>query len=346
MKQKTLLSDDEIKSPPADDDTKEPPTDDQVKKPPADDVIKQPPADDVVKQPPSDDEIKKYVTQILEVADLEQTTLRTILKQVACHYAVFDLTHKKDFIKATVNTWIDVVIIKPLTDDEIKKTPTDDDNETPTDSDIKGTLAVDEIKTPLHADYKIKELPTKDEIKKPPTNDEIKLPPSDDVINDTPIDSQICKNFNENEPKEISANVVIKKHPTDNKIKNLATGDKIIWTHSDGGNKKPPTNDEIKLYIKIAINMVLKRMFSYYSDCDLTLKINFIRTRFISCIKNEIGVNKMPPDVDEITTTNDEINEAATDDDKSETPTDNEINEMPADDEIKKTASLNQTALR
>lgn len=51
-----------------------------------------------------DDEIKKYVKQILEGANLEQITMKTVCKQVYSHYPDFDLAHKKDFIKATVKS--------------------------------------------------------------------------------------------------------------------------------------------------------------------------------------------------------------------------------------------------
>lgn len=51
-----------------------------------------------------DEEIKKYVKQILEGANLEQITMKTVCKQVYSHYPDFDLAHKKDFIKATVKS--------------------------------------------------------------------------------------------------------------------------------------------------------------------------------------------------------------------------------------------------
>lgn len=51
-----------------------------------------------------DDEIKKYVKQILEGANLEEITMKTVCKQVYSHYPDFDLAHKKDFIKATVKS--------------------------------------------------------------------------------------------------------------------------------------------------------------------------------------------------------------------------------------------------
>ncbi|KAI5638375.1 hypothetical protein NE865_09009 [Phthorimaea operculella] len=62
------------------------------------------PADKKAKRPPTDEEIKKYVKQILEGANLEQITMKTVCKQVYSHYPDFDLAHKKDFIKATVKS--------------------------------------------------------------------------------------------------------------------------------------------------------------------------------------------------------------------------------------------------
>ncbi|GBP72531.1 Protein DEK [Eumeta japonica] len=60
--------------------------------------------DKKAKRPPTDDEIKKYVKQILEGANLEEITMKTVCKQVYSHYPDFDLAHKKDFIKATVKS--------------------------------------------------------------------------------------------------------------------------------------------------------------------------------------------------------------------------------------------------
>ncbi|OWR44487.1 hypothetical protein KGM_204526 [Danaus plexippus plexippus] len=62
------------------------------------------PTDKKAKRPPTDEEIKKYVKQILEGANLEQITMKTVCKQVYSHYPDFDLAHKKDFIKATVKS--------------------------------------------------------------------------------------------------------------------------------------------------------------------------------------------------------------------------------------------------
>lgn len=51
-----------------------------------------------------DDEIKTYVKEILEGANLEQITMKTVCQQVYAHYPDFDLAHKKDFIKSTVKS--------------------------------------------------------------------------------------------------------------------------------------------------------------------------------------------------------------------------------------------------
>lgn len=58
------------------------------------------------KDPPTDEEIKSYVKQILEGANLEETTMKIVCKQVYAHYPEFDLAHKKDFIKETVKSLI------------------------------------------------------------------------------------------------------------------------------------------------------------------------------------------------------------------------------------------------
>uniref|UniRef100_A0A1B6CRB1 DEK-C domain-containing protein n=1 Tax=Clastoptera arizonana TaxID=38151 RepID=A0A1B6CRB1_9HEMI len=57
-------------------------------------------------KPPSEDEIKAYVKSILEGANLEEITMKTVCKQVYSHYPEFDLGHKKDFIKTTVKSLI------------------------------------------------------------------------------------------------------------------------------------------------------------------------------------------------------------------------------------------------
>ncbi|KAK3767805.1 hypothetical protein RRG08_053949 [Elysia crispata] len=53
-------------------------------------------------KPPSDDEIKKVVKGILDGADLETVTMKTVVKQVYAKYPKFDLSERKDFIKSTV----------------------------------------------------------------------------------------------------------------------------------------------------------------------------------------------------------------------------------------------------
>ncbi|GJQ65992.1 putative DNA binding protein [Trypoxylus dichotomus] len=58
------------------------------------------------KNPPTDEEIKSYVKDILEGANLEEITMKTVCKQVYAHYPDFDLTHKKDYIKFTVKSLI------------------------------------------------------------------------------------------------------------------------------------------------------------------------------------------------------------------------------------------------
>ncbi|KAF5297136.1 hypothetical protein FQA39_LY02716 [Lamprigera yunnana] len=57
-------------------------------------------------QPPTDEEIRKYVKEILDGANLEEITMKTVCKQVYAHYPDFDLAHKKDFIKVTVKSLI------------------------------------------------------------------------------------------------------------------------------------------------------------------------------------------------------------------------------------------------
>lgn len=54
--------------------------------------------------PPNDDEIKAYVKEILDDANLEEITMKTVCKQVYAKYPQFDLSHKKDFIKNTVKS--------------------------------------------------------------------------------------------------------------------------------------------------------------------------------------------------------------------------------------------------
>lgn len=49
-----------------------------------------------------DEQIRGYVKEILDKANLEEITMKTVCKQVYAKYPDFDLTDKKDFIKATV----------------------------------------------------------------------------------------------------------------------------------------------------------------------------------------------------------------------------------------------------
>ncbi|KAK7079269.1 hypothetical protein SK128_000954 [Halocaridina rubra] len=59
-----------------------------------------------VKQPPTDNEIKVMVKKILDGANLEEVTMKSVCRQVYESYPDFDLTHKKDFIKETVKSII------------------------------------------------------------------------------------------------------------------------------------------------------------------------------------------------------------------------------------------------
>lgn len=52
--------------------------------------------------PPTNAEIKVVIKKILDGADLEQITMKTVCKQVYAKYPDFDLTGRKDFIKSTV----------------------------------------------------------------------------------------------------------------------------------------------------------------------------------------------------------------------------------------------------
>lgn len=55
-----------------------------------------------------DEQIRSYVKEILDKANLEEITMKTVCKQVYAKYPDFNLTDKKDFIKATVkavSTW-------------------------------------------------------------------------------------------------------------------------------------------------------------------------------------------------------------------------------------------------
>ncbi|CAI9739783.1 protein DEK-like [Octopus vulgaris] len=54
------------------------------------------------KSPPSDEELHEDVKKILEGANLEEVTMKTVIKQVYAKYPDFDLTQRKEFIKSTV----------------------------------------------------------------------------------------------------------------------------------------------------------------------------------------------------------------------------------------------------
>nr|CAH7718865.1 unnamed protein product [Callosobruchus chinensis] len=58
------------------------------------------------KEPPTDEEIKTFIKGILEGANLEEITMKTVCQRVYGHYPDFDLTHKKEFIKCTVKSII------------------------------------------------------------------------------------------------------------------------------------------------------------------------------------------------------------------------------------------------
>ncbi|GFR05318.1 protein DEK [Trichonephila clavata] len=55
---------------------------------------------------PTDDEIKKLVKRILDSADLQEITMKKVIKQVAEAYPDCDLSHKKAFIKTTIKSVI------------------------------------------------------------------------------------------------------------------------------------------------------------------------------------------------------------------------------------------------
>lgn len=57
-------------------------------------------------QPPSDKELKGLIKKILDKANLEEVTMKTVVKQVYSKYPTFDLSDKKDFIKETVREMI------------------------------------------------------------------------------------------------------------------------------------------------------------------------------------------------------------------------------------------------
>ena len=53
-------------------------------------------------EPPSNSEIKTFIKKILDGADLEEVTMKTVVRQVYDKYPNHDLSDRKDFIKSTV----------------------------------------------------------------------------------------------------------------------------------------------------------------------------------------------------------------------------------------------------
>lgn len=51
-----------------------------------------------------ENDIKEFLKEILEEANLEEITMKTVCKKVYAKYPEHDLSHKKDFIKATVKS--------------------------------------------------------------------------------------------------------------------------------------------------------------------------------------------------------------------------------------------------
>ncbi|KAL1501539.1 hypothetical protein ABEB36_006842 [Hypothenemus hampei] len=57
-------------------------------------------------EPPTDEEIKDFIKTVLEGANLEEITMKTVCQRVYDHYPDFDLTSRKNFIKTTVKSLI------------------------------------------------------------------------------------------------------------------------------------------------------------------------------------------------------------------------------------------------
>ncbi|CAG9764007.1 unnamed protein product [Ceutorhynchus assimilis] len=57
-------------------------------------------------EPPTDDEIKDFIKSVLEGANLEEITMKTVCQRVYDNYPKFDLTARKNFIKSTVRSLI------------------------------------------------------------------------------------------------------------------------------------------------------------------------------------------------------------------------------------------------
>lgn len=60
-----------------------------------------------------DEEIKSFVKKILDGANLEQITMKTVCKQVYEKYPDHDLAQKKDLIKDTVKSVCNLALIWP-----------------------------------------------------------------------------------------------------------------------------------------------------------------------------------------------------------------------------------------
>ncbi|XP_066249763.1 protein DEK-like isoform X6 [Euwallacea similis] len=59
-----------------------------------------------VNEPPSDDDIKAFIKDVLDGANLEEITMKTVCQRVYDNYPDFDLTARKSFIKSTVKSLI------------------------------------------------------------------------------------------------------------------------------------------------------------------------------------------------------------------------------------------------
>jgi len=58
------------------------------------------------KKPPTNEELKKSIKKILDGADLEECTMKTVLSQVYGKFPDFDLMDRKDFMKLTIREMI------------------------------------------------------------------------------------------------------------------------------------------------------------------------------------------------------------------------------------------------
>ncbi|ENN83560.1 protein DEK isoform X1 [Dendroctonus ponderosae] len=57
-------------------------------------------------EPPTDEEIKTFIKSVLDGANLEEITMKTVCQRVYDNYPDFDLTARKNFIKSTVKSLI------------------------------------------------------------------------------------------------------------------------------------------------------------------------------------------------------------------------------------------------